>query len=79
MKGTKPKTTAAPATKQPAAKTTTTTTTTPSSSGQRNPGTASKYLLFETFTCRQEFEGRVPEEAAALHEDLRLQGRDKGR
>ena len=42
MKGTKPKTTAAPATKQPAAKTTTTTTTTPSSSGQRNPGTASK-------------------------------------
>ena len=55
MKGTKPKTTAAPATKQPAAKTTTTTTTTPSSSGQRNPGTASKYLLFETFPCRQEF------------------------
>jgi hypothetical protein len=42
MKGTKPKTTAAPATKQPAAKTTTTTTTTPSSSGQRNPGTANK-------------------------------------
>ena len=48
MKGTKPKTTAAPATKQPAAKTTPNTTTTPSSSGQRNPGTASKYQTFET-------------------------------
>jgi hypothetical protein len=72
MKGTKPKTTAAPATKQPAAKTTTTTTTTPSSSGQRNPGTASKYKICETNDCRQELEGRVPEKAAALHEDLRL-------
>ena len=72
MKGTKPKTTAAPATKQPAAKTTTTTTTTPSSSGQRNPGTASKYLICESNCCRQELERRVPEEAAALHEDLRL-------
>lgn len=72
MKGTKPKTTAAPATKQPAAKTTTTTTTTPSSSGQRNPGTASKYQTFETKRCRQELQGCFPEKAAALHEDLRL-------
>lgn len=72
MKGTKPKTTAAPATKQPAAKTTTTTTTTPSSSGQRNPGTASKYQTSKTNHYRQELEGCVPEKASALHEDLRL-------
>lgn len=78
MKGTKPKPTAAPTTKQPAAKTTTTTTTTPSSSGQRNPGTASKCLP-QLIRFRQELEGRVPQEAAALHEDLRLQGRDQGR
>ena len=72
MKGTKPKTTAAPATKQPAAKTTTTTTTTPSSSGQRNPGTASKFDLIKIIDSRQKLKGRFPQEAAALHEDLRL-------
>ena len=44
MKGSKPKTTAPATTKQPG-KTGATTTTTSSSSGQRNPGTASKWLL----------------------------------
>lgn len=43
MKGSKPKTTAAPSTKAPAKATGATSTTTPSSSGQRNPTTASTF------------------------------------
>ena len=46
MKGSKPKTTAAPSTKAPAKATGATSTTTPSSSGQRNPTTASTFSFY---------------------------------
>lgn len=51
MKGSKPKTTAAPSTKAPTKTTGATSTTTPSSSGQRNPATASKIRIYHMYVC----------------------------
>jgi len=80
-------TTAVPSSTKTASGTTATT----SSSGQRNPSTASKskfwtistyinawLLIFWVLWFRQELKGGISEEAADMHEELRLQGRDQG-